>query len=61
VAHADDLNTLSLLDYLRVLVALRKRQIIFATANRKVATLFRRKMEVLGCDVFREIRLGRHM
>lgn len=61
VAHADDLNTLSLLDYLRVLVASQKRQIIFATANRKVATLFRRKMEVLGCDVFREIRLGRQM
>ena len=48
VAHVDDLNTLAFLDYLREIVATNRRQIIFATADSKMAQLIRRKFDFLG-------------
>lgn len=47
VAHVDDLNTLSLLDYLREIVVKDKRQLFFATASRKMANLFEMKFSGL--------------
>jgi len=48
IAHVDDLNCLSFLDYLREIVVTGDRQIVFATANEKLAMLFQRKFEFLG-------------
>lgn len=48
VAHIDDLNALSFLDYLADLAESGRRQIFFATANEKLANLFEKKMEFLG-------------
>jgi hypothetical protein len=48
IAHVDDLNCLSFLDYLRELALTRKRQIFFATASDKLASLFERKFDFLG-------------
>jgi hypothetical protein len=59
IAHVDDLNSLSFLDYLRELVLKRDRQIYFATASDKIATLFERKFDFLGEDDFVKIDLGR--
>ncbi|MBE0448703.1 MAG: AAA family ATPase [Actinobacteria bacterium] len=59
IAHVDDLNSLSFLDYLRELVLKRDRQIYFATASDKLATLFQRKFDFLGKDDFRRIDLSR--
>lgn len=50
VAYIDDLNILSFLDYLREYVLEHKRQLFFATANQKVASLFKRKFDFLGDD-----------
>jgi DNA repair protein SbcC/Rad50 len=47
VAHVDDLNTLSFLDYLREIVVKDKRQLFFATASRKLASLFEMKFSNL--------------
>lgn len=47
VAHVDDLNTLSFLDYLREIVVKNKRQLFFATASRKLASLFEMKFSDL--------------
>ena len=47
VAHVDDLNTLSFLDYLREIVVKDKRQLFFATASRKLASLFEMKFSGL--------------
>lgn len=58
IAHVDDINTLSFLDYLRDLALMGKRQIFFATADAKIASLFVRKFGFLG-DAFREISLAR--
>lgn len=58
IAHIDDLNSLSFLDYLRELVLRGDRQIFFATANEKIATLFARKFDFLGSQ-FRKIQLAR--
>ena len=52
IAHIDDLNSLSFLDYLREIVLTGKRQIFFATANDKLATLFERKFDFLGPQNF---------
>jgi DNA repair protein SbcC/Rad50 len=51
IAHADDLNILSFFDYLRVLVVQGSRQVIFATADEKVAYLFKSKFSFLGEDL----------
>lgn len=59
IAHIDDLNSLSFLDYLREIVLTGRRQIYFATANDKLATLFERKFDFLGVEGFRRFDLGR--
>jgi len=61
IAHVDDLNSLSFLDYLRELVLTGRRQIYFATANEKLATLFERKFDFLGSERFRRFDLRREM
>ncbi|MBA5868099.1 MAG: AAA family ATPase [Nitrospira sp. CR1.3] len=58
IAHVDDLNALSFLDYLRELALAGNKQILFATANEKLATLFERKFDFLG-DGFRRHDLRR--
>lgn len=50
VANIDELNVLSLMDFLRELVISHGRQVFFTTANRNVAQLFRRKFSFLGED-----------
>jgi DNA repair exonuclease SbcCD ATPase subunit len=60
IAHVDDLNCLSFLDYLREMVIDGRRQIFFATANDKVASLIQRKFDFLGDD-FTRIRLTREV
>jgi len=60
IAHIDDLNSLSFLDYLREVVLTGQRQIFFATANDKLATLFERKFDFLGPDGFRRFDLPPH-
>lgn len=59
VAHIDDLNALSFLDYLRDLAVGTRKQIFFATADAKLAALFQRKFEFLGGDRFKKIVLAR--
>jgi exonuclease SbcC len=59
IAHIDDLNSLSFLDYLREVALTGRRQIYFATANAKLATLFERKFDFLGEDGFRRFDLNR--
>lgn len=58
VAHIDDINMLSFLDHLRRLAINGSRQIFFATADTKLAGLFRHKFRFLG-DEFKELRLSR--
>lgn len=58
VAHIDDLNILSFLDYLRNIAIHGKRQIFFATADEKLAGLFRQKFRFLG-NQFTEFPLSR--
>lgn len=58
VAHVDDLNALSFLDYLRDLAVHSRRQIFFATADTRIASLFARKFSFLGED-FKRINLPR--
>jgi exonuclease SbcC len=58
VAHIDDINMLSFLDHLRQLAIGGSRQIFFATADAKLAGLFRHKFRFLG-DEFKELRLSR--
>jgi len=48
VAFVDDLNVLAFLDFLRELTLTGNRQIFFATANKKLASLMRRKFEESG-------------
>lgn len=57
IAHVDDLNSLSFLDYLREVVLGERRQLFFATANDKLATLFERKFDFLGPEKFRRFNL----
>jgi DNA repair protein SbcC/Rad50 len=47
IAHTDDLNILNFFDYLRVLSIQGARQIVFATADDKVAYLFKTKFSFL--------------
>lgn len=58
VAHVDDINVLSFLDHLRYLAISGTRQIFFATADTKLAGLFRHKFRFLGDD-FKELMLSR--
>lgn len=58
IAHVDDLNALSFLDYLRDVALDNRRQIFFATANDKIATLFERKFDFLG-KKYQRIQLAR--
>lgn len=58
IAHVDDLNCLSFLDYLREIALSKRRQIFFATANDKLAAMFERKFDFLG-EAFRKIELHR--
>lgn len=48
VAFVDDLNVLAFLDFLRELSIAGERQIFFATANKKLASLMRRKFDDSG-------------
>ena len=48
IAFIDDLNVLAFLDFLREIAITGKRQIFFATANKKLASLIRRKFDLLG-------------
>lgn len=59
VAHVDDVNVLSFLDHLRDLAIKGSRQIFFATADTKLAGLFRHKFRFLGGEDFSEIQLTR--
>lgn len=58
VAHIDDLNALSFLDYLRDLVVSSRKQVFFATADARLAALFQRKFEFLGPERYRRVDLG---
>lgn len=58
IAHVDDLNALSFLDHLRTVAIDAGRQIFFATADDKIAALFRQKFKFLGTTEFRELTLG---
>lgn len=58
IAHIDDLNALSFLDYLRDLAVNSGRQIFFATADTRVASLFTKKFSFLG-ESFKTIHLVR--
>jgi exonuclease SbcC len=59
IAHVDDLNCLSFLDYLREVILAGDRQVVFATANDKLAALFERKFDFLGSEDFRRYNLTR--
>jgi DNA repair protein SbcC/Rad50 len=59
IAHVDDLNCLSFLDYLRDIVASGERQVVFSTASEKLATLFERKFDFLGEKEFQRFDLRR--
>ena len=50
VSHIDDLNALSFLDFLRFFILKEDRQIFFATANARLASLFEKKFEFLDND-----------
>lgn len=58
IAHIDDLNALSFLDYLRDLAINTNRQIFFATADTRVAALFDKKFSFLGQRKYQKIQLG---
>lgn len=50
VSFIDDFNALSFLDFLRFFVLKQNKQIFFATANTKLASLFEKKFEFLEDD-----------
>ncbi|SEB06367.1 DNA repair exonuclease SbcCD ATPase subunit [Flavobacterium gillisiae] len=58
VTFIDDFNALSFLDFLRYFIVKEKKQIFFATANKKFSSLFKKKFEFLG-DEFKEFKLER--
>lgn len=57
IAHIDDLNALSFLDYLRDMTVNSNRQVFFATADTRIASLFTRKFGFLG-ESFKTIQLA---
>jgi exonuclease SbcC len=52
VAHVDDLNSMSFLDYLRDIVLNGERQVFFSTADEKLASLIQKKFDFLGTNEF---------
>lgn len=52
VAHVDDLNVLSFFDFLRDMVMRQQRQIIYTTANQKMASLFKKKFDFMDAKGF---------
>lgn len=58
IAHVDDLNCLSYLDFIADVAESGKRQIFFATANEKLGNLFEKKLGYLG-DKLRVIDMRR--
>ncbi|MFD2908074.1 AAA family ATPase [Flavobacterium ardleyense] len=59
VTFIDDFNALSFLDFLRYFIVKENKQIFFATANKKFASLFKKKFDFLGEDEFKEFKLER--
>lgn len=59
VTFIDDFNALSFLDFLRYFIVKEKKQIFFATANKKFASLFKKKFDFLGENEFKEFTLER--
>lgn len=59
VTFIDDFNALSFLDYLRYFTVKEKKQIFFATANKKFASLFKKKFDFLGENEFKVFQLER--
>ena len=59
VAHIDDINTLSFLDYLREVALSGSRQLFFATADAQLAGLFKHKFRFLGDERFKVFTLVR--
>lgn len=58
VSNTDDINILAFFDFLQEIALSNKRQIFFATANSKIANLFRKKLDFLDND-FKDIQLSR--
>lgn len=58
VTYTDDLNILSFLDYLRTLIIHESRQLVFATASKKIAGLFEKKFNFLD-EEFKSFELSR--
>jgi exonuclease SbcC len=59
VTFIDDFNALSFLDFLRYFIVKEKKQIFFATANKKFSALFKKKFDFLGEGEFKEFLLER--
>lgn len=59
VTFIDDFNALSFLDFLRYFIVKEKKQIFFATANKKFSSLFKKKFDFLGDNEFKEFHLER--
>ena len=61
VAYVDDLNVLSFFDYLQKMALEGNRQIFFATANNRIASLFEKKFDFLKSSEigFKSISLSR--
>lgn len=59
VAFIDDFNALSFLDFLRYFIVKEKKQIFFATANKKFSALFKKKFDFIGKEEFKEFQLER--
>ncbi len=57
--YTDDLNILSFLDYLREMIIRENRQVVFSTANQKLAGLFEKKFAFLGEEKFRKFHFER--
>ncbi|MCK7559472.1 hypothetical protein MKQ70_32680 [Chitinophaga sedimenti] len=58
VAFTDDFNILSLLDFLRFFILKEGKQIFFATANARLASLIEKKFEFMG-NHFKQFHLER--
>ncbi|MCX0340156.1 hypothetical protein, partial [Acinetobacter radioresistens] len=61
VTFIDDFNALSFLDFLRYFIVKEKKQIFFATANKKFAGLFKKKFDFLGGNQYKEFYLSRNL
>ncbi len=59
ISFIDDLNALSFLDFLRQFILKEGKQIFFATANARLATLFEKKFSFLGEEDFKTWELVR--